>query len=1274
MTSYFFKWGQKLLALAVGVFFAQTLAGQIENVVATASCGNTCNGKLIVRIKADVAVPLHLTLIDGGKNLQEKKGVKGRVVEFLNVCPGAYTLFVEADAGGGCKQKDQKGIIPSLDLQAVLKEIKHPTTASSGDGKISVGVNSTENVTYLWNNGSSESLINNLNPGTYTVTITAPAVGCSISTTYTLKDCTENPSNAGYDFRIIGGIADNKVNGITRLELRYVPFLETETQPLDNNFAVTWKNAQSGAVLGQGHRIELNNSLGVKEVKAEISDGCRLYTVTKQILSCSASAKDLADRFISHISPACYGTDGGSALFEFTTTPGDEVQLDLLWDENRETFFKLSGQVGVQGSNGNWVARVENLIAGKTYTVQGYLGYDCPITFSFKVPIKPSQKVFSTYDQNGYYCEFTEFCDGKQLGPSGNLREVPKFDLSKLKGCKIEEVICGDKKIELRRKDRISGWEEMPATRAVELLEKIPGAVLTPFFEELRNLDPCTHVRFCKLNPFVKNGGTGRYNFVERLIGGITINADGCQEYTCLSLVGIPPWPQKHKVCVKNYEWPPIPDFGDIVTINVVAPPQPERNKCEVKEYNLLQMLLWHRSGSLEKVFGSKYKNSMLENQLKNLSVTSLGIRCGKISFCLNDLNKEVKVNLATGCGATIVADKAYKCGIRDIVLRSLVNGGTYSWDYTKKTPFELESTLLSTLNDGSLYSVKFFCGDQLNKATSVSAQSLPDFAPPIPFKSDEDVLTSLTTGEEPLFEPLIIPIVDTFSKESLLDFGYVKYLGNTIPKGIMATNNAIKQFDYAYDSSPINKENLTYRVKHVQDWDAKRSIFVAQLGSSKEYALVCEDSSYTFERHLITNDFLLPQQVSIADTTFVIAGVVQGNLSLDSFVISNTSQLSAFVLVLGASGLLHSFTLIENIDTTQGIYFSENRAGTIMVATAFKNSNLLLNGQAYNPGTSEGLLLCKWNNGQFSPLKVIQPNAESKWKGVSLNAAADQINIAITSADSLRISGDQLASNAGSNVVLAALSAQGTLKWQHRIQDSSLQVNKMGIVSDDAQGLLFALTYRDSLDLSGKRFTSAGQDDVLLGKLDAQGSLKWSRSVGTVDQEEVSQVSYSSGLFFYGGQFSGATKLRPMGEVWYDNRTPHNERVYISFVIDSTYVPDTTTQVPNTEAVFIPMDKGQQIAPLQVRTPQLETPEVQVYPNPFRNEVTIEFMLNSAANYTLRLIDNLGGTLKSIPLSGQVGYNAQTLQTNNLPAGMYFLQLTDSVGRLVKTMRVVKL
>lgn len=1276
MTSYCFKWSQKLLALVMGLFFAQTLQGQIESIQATPSCGSTCNGKLTVRIKADVAVPLHLTLIDGGTKLQEKNGVRTRTVEFFNVCPGQYTLFVKPEVGVACAQKDERGIIPSVDLQAVLKEIKHPTTASSGDGKISVGVNSSENVNYRWSNGSSESTIDNLNPGSYTVTITSPSVGCSVSATYTLKNCTDDPNNNGYDLRVIGGVMDNEVNGTTRIELHYVPFLGTETQLLGNEHAVVWKNAQTGAVLGHGYRLDLANNLGVKEVRAEMNDGCKTYTITKQILSCSASAKELASRFISHLGPACYGTDDGYAILEFSSTKGDEIQLDLLWDENRETFFRLSGAIGLERNNGNWIARADNLIAGKTYIVDGFLGYNCPINFSFTVPIKPSQKVFSTYDQTGHYCEFTEICDGQQIGPPGNYREVPNFDLSKLENCTIDEVICGDKVIPLRRdRHKISGWQTMPAPKALELIENLPLASLTPLYEQIKHLHPCTHVRMCRLDPFGYN--LEIHNIAEIKIGPTILTPDGCQQYKCLSLTligGI----QTHKVCVKDWEIPNSNDFGDNgVRINVVPPPEPVRGKCETpQKYNLMQMVLWHRSGALDQAFGSRYKNSMLEAQLKQINVTSQSIRCGTIEFCVQDLNRDVKVNLGSGCGSLLTntaTDRATKCGIKEIVRLNTATGSTYSENYLNFSPIQMETKFLEALNDNSIQTLKFFCGSTV-KQLEYAGTTKPNFKPQV-FTHEEEQLASFREEEDSVtHEPIIIPVMDTLPSELLMDFSYVKYLGGVIPKGIVQAGGQNLYWEYAYDPSPILKTSLPYVTKSYKDWDANRSIISAQLIPDKQFAIIYEDSTTILEKFLTSEQYLSIRHVSVGDSLATIAGIVKGDFRLDNAPVANTNDLSIFVYSVDTSGLLHSFTLLENIDTTQGIYFSENRNGTLALATGFKSNQLRLNGQAYDPGIPEGLLLCTWTNGQFSPLKVIQANAANHWQGLSLNAAADQVNIALRGVDSLRSSGTQWLSNAGNKVALAALSTQGTLKWQYAIADSTLQADKMGMVSDDAQGLLFALSYRDSLTLSDRGFRSAGQQDILLGKLDAQGTLAWARSFGTVDQENVSQVSYSSGLFFYGGQFSGATKLRPLGEVWYDNRTPYNDRVYISFVIDSTYVPDTTVQVPNTTALLIPEDKVQNTVPLARNTNVLENPEVLVYPNPFRNEVTIEFMLNQSAHYTLRLVDNLGGTLKVIPFAAQVGYNAQTLQTQYLPAGMYFLQLTDGAGRLVKTQRIVKL
>ena len=122
MSTMISKLGQRLLVLAVGMFFANASFCQIDRVTVTPTCGNECNGKITIRIKPDVAVPLHITLIDGQKKLQEKAGIKTREVEFLNVCPGGYTILVKSETPISCNEKDWKGNVPSLDLQVVLKE------------------------------------------------------------------------------------------------------------------------------------------------------------------------------------------------------------------------------------------------------------------------------------------------------------------------------------------------------------------------------------------------------------------------------------------------------------------------------------------------------------------------------------------------------------------------------------------------------------------------------------------------------------------------------------------------------------------------------------------------------------------------------------------------------------------------------------------------------------------------------------------------------------------------------------------------------------------------------------------------------------------------------------------------------------------------------------------------------------------------------------------------------------------------------------------------
>lgn len=1185
---------------------------------------------------------------------------------------GDYTVTL-TDLNTGCE------LVQTIHLETecsafkvILEKIVPPSQDNALDGSIKVS-GSAPRYAFGWSTGENAAEITNKPAGTYSVEILDFYTGCRATETFQLVSCaTQQGLVDQYSFQIKTRTdIPYQAGMLPQLEVLYFTNPADGPKPVNDKFVVVWKNKQTGQVLGKGAILKSVSDVN-QQITAELSDGCQTYVVDFHRLNCGASNYD-GDPPTSNITvnPACAGTDEGSASLIFPFPANQIVKIELI---QGTTVKNLS----FQKNNENLSLFIGNLVPGKDYKLNIVFhpniiqGEPCSVDMNFSVPTLTVAKTAARFNENTKLCEYTEICAGQQVGGAFNLKEVPRFDLDNLDGCKIKDVICGNQTFHL--KNGIGGVENMRIGEAKMFLEQFPNGEQTPLYALINGKDPCGHIGLCKLNPF--GGAPVDWNFDEKQIRAPVRDNNDCLNYRCGAIIGI--FRSRFKVC-PNDRTPPIVDGNGVGNVNVIKPPDQPRT-CEQRVASLLEMLIAHYNGNLLQIYGSKYSGSKLEKFLKSMDVYNPQIRCAKVTFCVNDLNLVAFADLSSQQCGQVLIQGADDLGC-DIEVVELKLGNSVE---VFQFPDESQSVLTSKLGQGilskSLNLVTIICGTTKNakNETILKTQTFSNNKPTIaiPFAPIEGEQFNALTEEEDSIDlsPITTLILDSLQSEKLQNFGYVTYFGKTIPKGLMQTNEGFRLSNYSYGEAVVDKINLPELALFQQNWDTEQSSVVAVTVPQLEYTLTYHDNLVDWRKKLEADQFLSIRHLSITDTTIVLGGISKGALAYEENGISNTANLSAFILSIDTSGILHSFNLIENIDTTQGLYFSENRAGTIMVATAFKNSNLLLNGQAYNPGTSEGLLLCEWNNGQFSPLKVIQPNAASKWKGVSLNAAADQINIAITSADSLRINGDQLTSNAGSNVVLAALSAQGTLKWQHRIQDSSLQVNKMGIVSDDAQGLLFALTYRDSLNLSGKRFTSAGQNDVLLGKLDAQGSLKWSRSVGTVDQEEVSQVSYSSGLFFYGGQFSGATKLRPMGEVWYDNRTIHNDRVYISFVIDSTYVPDTTTQVPNTEAVFIPMYKAQQVAPLQVRRPQLETPEVQVYPNPFRNEVTIEFMLNSAANYTLRLIDNLGGTLKSIPLSGQVGYNAQTLQTNNLPAGMYFLQLTDSVGRLVKTLRVVKL
>ena len=74
-------------------------------------------------------------------------------------------------------------------------------------------------------------------------------------------------------------------------------------------------------------------------------------------------------------------------------------------------------------------------------------------------------------------------------------------------------------------------------------------------------------------------------------------------------------------------------------------------------------------------------------------------------------------------------------------------------------------------------------------------------------------------------------------------------------------------------------------------------------------------------------------------------------------------------------------------------------------------------------------------------------------------------------------------------------------------------------------------------------------------------------------------------------------------------------------------------------------------------------TPDrIQVYPNPFNNAATVQFQVQQSTNMRLELLDAQGKVaLQLYNGIAEAGTFQATLQRNQLPAGVYLLQMVTS-------------
>lgn len=76
---------------------------------------------------------------------------------------------------------------------------------------------------------------------------------------------------------------------------------------------------------------------------------------------------------------------------------------------------------------------------------------------------------------------------------------------------------------------------------------------------------------------------------------------------------------------------------------------------------------------------------------------------------------------------------------------------------------------------------------------------------------------------------------------------------------------------------------------------------------------------------------------------------------------------------------------------------------------------------------------------------------------------------------------------------------------------------------------------------------------------------------------------------------------------------------------------------------------------------------EFRILPNPMNSTASVSFFSERTETYTLKVADLTGKLVYTEELDVKQGYNNTTINRNSLPAGMYFLYLTDGRSTITK-------
>jgi hypothetical protein len=485
-------------------------------------------------------------------------------------------------------------------------------------------------------------------------------------------------------------------------------------------------------------------------------------------------------------------------------------------------------------------------------------------------------------------------------------------------------------------------------------------------------------------------------------------------------------------------------------------------------------------------------------------------------------------------------------------------------------------------------------------------------------------------------------------------------------PKAIIQDSAANKFLNYSHDVEHLRSiadSNMVYRS---DDWDHDEYWYLDKVASRREYWISYDGAAENWGASFESDSLLVFGNIVKRDSILYLSGMYTGAFRFGGQLMNTDyshDQMSTFVIALNTKGQVRGLHIFKGIDTTYaGFKMDIQQSGALLVAgQGFDNQGIKLNGTPMNlNGKNAFCALIDPLSHQYNLVKPLDLGG-AKLLRAAISPSKGEFAVAVGLSNPAGPTG-VFTAGAGLNVV--HYDANGALVKQHYLK-GGIDFRQFDIIYDTQNQINMGLTFVDTLRaLDSLYFEGSGKEDIAIIRLDTNFQLKANYSYGTEETETVNQLMYSAGVLFFGGNFRGAQETRTVGEYDFYNLGSSTNRAYVSFVYDLGNDQDSTGAV-NELAYF--------------QSPKLKKAEwskntLKAYPNPFQNQITAEFILDTPGEITLQLFNQLGNVVEVRKINANDGLNREQISTNSLPSGLYFLHLHDAQNRQIGVQKVLKM